>query len=223
MSLLTHPQLSGTKAIIVVAVVPVPVSKHPAWYLTALRACSFCTINMADTVCIASCSRLNSNSSLHTSYHQQTGRPTPSTHLYYIEALILFKMPYDRRSPIDLSQQDTGLPPGWEIRHSNSKNLPYYFNRATNGSQWDPPPGTDTAKLRPFLSEGALAQVADSITAASSSGEPGKIRARHLLVKHNGSRRPSSWKEVSDGTRFFANRTFISVSLNLQVRESNSH
>lgn len=33
---------------------------------------------------------------------------------------------------------------------------------------------------------------------ASSAGgnAEGKIRAAHLLVKHTGSRRPSSWKEV---------------------------
>ena len=26
--------------------------------------------------------------------------------------------------------------------------------------------------------------------------KPSQVRASHLLVKHNGSRRPSSWKEV---------------------------
>lgn len=37
--------------------------------------------------------------------------------------------------------------------------------------------------------------------AANSGGggaDSGKIRAAHLLVKHNQSRRPMSWKEVRD-------------------------
>lgn len=36
-------------------------------------------------------------------------------------------------------------------------------------------------------------------------GAEGKIRAAHLLVKHTGSRRPSSWKEVRSFT--FSPRT----------------
>ncbi|KAI9884713.1 MAG: hypothetical protein M1823_003494 [Watsoniomyces obsoletus] len=103
-------------------------------------------------------------------------------------------MPFRVNSPIDVFMQDTGLPPGWEIRHSNSKNLPYYFNRVTNNSQWDPPPGTDTVKLRSIVSEGANASAA-TMTAAGPTGLEGKVRARHLLVKHNESRRASSWKE----------------------------
>jgi NIMA-interacting peptidyl-prolyl cis-trans isomerase 1 len=31
----------------------------------------------------------------------------------------------------------------------------------------------------------------------SSGAQPGKIRAAHLLVKHNQSRRPSSWREAN--------------------------
>jgi len=64
----------------------------------------------------------------------------------------------------------TGLPPGWEVRHSNSKNLPYYFNPSTKESRWEPPEGTDSLE--------------------------GKIRCAHLLVKHRDSRRASSWREA---------------------------
>ncbi|OMJ17181.1 Peptidyl-prolyl cis-trans isomerase pin1 [Smittium culicis] len=52
--------------------------------------------------------------------------------------------------------------------------MPYYFNTVTRESRWDPPSGKDV-----------LADDQNS----------GKIRVSHLLVKHNGSRRPSSWKQ----------------------------
>ncbi|XP_068177580.1 peptidyl-prolyl cis-trans isomerase NIMA-interacting 1 [Antennarius striatus] len=58
------------------------------------------------------------------------------------------------------------LPPGWEKRMSRSTGNVYYFNTKTNSSQWERP-----------------------------SGEPDKVRCSHILVKHNKSRRPSSWRE----------------------------
>lgn len=48
----------------------------------------------------------------------------------------------------------------------------YYFNHITNASQWERPTGPGDGK-----------------------GEPEKVRCSHLLVKHNQSRRPSSWRE----------------------------
>jgi peptidyl-prolyl cis-trans isomerase NIMA-interacting 1 len=83
----------------------------------------------------------------------------------------------------------TGLPPEWEVRVSKTRQMPYYFNRETNESRWEPPPNTDTATLSNYLT-----------TTFSSSQPPSsqeKIRVRHLLIKHSQSRRPSSWKEVS--------------------------
>lgn len=77
------------------------------------------------------------------------------------------------------------------MRHSNSKNLPYYFNAAEQNSRWEPPPGTDTDKLKIYMAK------YHSGTAAGEGGAPaGKIRAAHLLVKHRESRRPMSWREV---------------------------
>ena len=58
---------------------------------------------------------------------------------------------------------------------SKSRNKPYYFNRATNESVWERPPGPPAA-------------------AKMSSGGPAQVRVAHLLVKHTGSRRPSSWR-----------------------------
>ncbi|KAL8997988.1 MAG: hypothetical protein Q9188_006192 [Gyalolechia gomerana] len=77
---------------------------------------------------------------------------------------------------------DAGLPAGWEVRHSNSKNLPYFFNASSKESRWEPPEETDVEKLKVYM--------------AQNTRKPeGKIRAAHLLVKHKDSRRPSSWKE----------------------------
>ncbi len=92
-------------------------------------------------------------------------------------------------------QEDTGLPPNWEVRHSNSKNLPYYFNYVEKNSRWEPPAGTDTDKLKLYMAKyhsGAL---------SSEGAQPGKIRAAHLLVKHRDSRRPMSWREVRNKRR----------------------
>lgn len=88
------------------------------------------------------------------------------------------------------------MPQGWEVRHSNSKNLPYYFNAADKVSRWEPPSGTDTEKLKKYM-----ATHHSGSTAGQAAGKPeGKIRAAHLLIKHRDSRRPASWRE-SDITR----------------------
>ena len=91
------------------------------------------------------------------------------------------------------ASSDTGLPQNWEVRHSNSKNLPYYFNAVEKISRWEPPPGTDTDKLKHYM---AANHSASSGAASAPAGTEGKIRAAHLLVKHRESRRPSSWREA---------------------------
>lgn len=95
---------------------------------------------------------------------------------------------------------ETGLPPNWEVRHSNSKNLPYYFNHAEKISRWEPPSGTDTDKLKIYMATHHSAKYpqSSSATASISSGAvpEGKIRCAHLLVKHKDSRRPASWRQA---------------------------
>ncbi|VDN99185.1 unnamed protein product [Rodentolepis nana] len=65
------------------------------------------------------------------------------------------------------------LPEGWTTKTSSSTGIimtnrrQYYVNMATGESQWDKP----------------------------VSGE--RVRCSHLLVKHAGSRRPSSWREAN--------------------------
>lgn len=89
---------------------------------------------------------------------------------------------------------ENGLPADWEIRHSNSKNLPYYFNPATRESQWEPPSGTDTDALKKYM---AASRPQPTRSDSQSQIQEGKIRASHLLVKHSDSRRPSSWRETN--------------------------
>lgn len=63
-------------------------------------------------------------------------------------------------------------------------------------SQWEPPSGTDTVRLREYLAKTHSEPDVSSESGAVNSRE-GKIRVKHLLVKHKGSRRPSSWRDVS--------------------------
>lgn len=67
---------------------------------------------------------------------------------------------------------DEILPEGWEKRVSRSTGHHYYLNIHTKESQWETP--TSPAQPREANS---------------------KVQCSHLLVKHAGSRRPSSWRE----------------------------
>uniref|UniRef100_A0A452J2F0 Peptidyl-prolyl cis-trans isomerase n=2 Tax=Gopherus TaxID=38771 RepID=A0A452J2F0_9SAUR len=69
--------------------------------------------------------------------------------------------------------EEEKLPSGWEKRMSRSSGRVYYFNHITNASQWERPSGGGK----------------------NGQGEPAKVRCSHLLVKHNQSRRPSSWRQ----------------------------
>ncbi|TGZ82130.1 rotamase-domain-containing protein [Ascodesmis nigricans] len=87
----------------------------------------------------------------------------------------------------------TGLPTPWTVRWSKSKSLPYYFNPQTSVSQWEPPINTNQDLLKAYMA----ANYSDrGPLMASEPPAAGKIRCAHLLVKHNQSRRPSSWKDA---------------------------
>lgn len=82
------------------------------------------------------------------------------------------------------------------MRHSQSKNLPYYFNSAEKVSRWEPPAETDTEKLKIYMATyHSSSKGVAGPGGSAGNGEQGKIRAAHLLVKHRDSRRPSSWRE----------------------------
>jgi NIMA-interacting peptidyl-prolyl cis-trans isomerase 1 len=68
-------------------------------------------------------------------------------------------------------ENNEDLPKGWEKRISRSTGQVYYLNIYTKESQWDRP------------------------TTEANTKDNEKIRCSHLLVKHNESRRPSSWRE----------------------------
>ncbi|KAJ1820328.1 peptidyl-prolyl cis-trans isomerase Pin1, partial [Coemansia sp. RSA 2599] len=72
------------------------------------------------------------------------------------------------------------LPPNWVVRASKSHNRDYYFNTVTGESQWDAPTSSSSTNSR---------------EASRQHGQKLKMRARHILAKHAGSRRPSSWRE----------------------------
>lgn len=91
----------------------------------------------------------------------------------------------------------------WQVRWSTSKNLPYFHNSSTEESRWDPPAGMSEAEI--FGLSGAKEcferqqQVAAQQQQQGGQGEEEKVRASHLLIKHAGSRRPASWKNVRAG------------------------
>ncbi|KAK4541354.1 protein kinase ssp1 [Oleoguttula mirabilis] len=91
-------------------------------------------------------------------------------------------------------QKATGLPAGWEVRHSNSKNLPYYFNPQTKESKWEPPSDTDSETLKHYMGQYHTANLRQD--GAAQQNLDGKIRCAHLLVKHRDSRRPASWRQA---------------------------
>jgi peptidyl-prolyl cis-trans isomerase NIMA-interacting 1 len=92
---------------------------------------------------------------------------------------------------------ETGLPTDWEIRISNSKHLPYYFNPSTGESRWEPPEDADTEKLKQYMAANFTGTSRLATAAAGNgAGDNGQIRAAHLLIKHRDSRKPASWREA---------------------------
>ncbi|XP_052856949.1 putative peptidyl-prolyl cis-trans isomerase dodo [Drosophila gunungcola] len=83
------------------------------------------------------------------------------------------------------------LPEGWEKRTSRSTGLSYYLNVHTKESQWDQP--TEPAKK---TGGGGGGGGSGAASVAGGDG-PDEVQCLHLLVKHKGSRRPSSWREVN--------------------------
>ncbi|KAI0714593.1 rotamase-domain-containing protein [Earliella scabrosa] len=75
----------------------------------------------------------------------------------------------------------------WEVRLSTSRGVPYFYNLDTRESIWEAPPGLSQEEVAAL--PGARQYLLDG------GGRPAQVRASHLLVKHRGSRRPSSWKE----------------------------
>lgn len=79
---------------------------------------------------------------------------------------IVIRSKVGRTIAIMSDDQPQDLPNGWQQKMSRSSNRMYYYNSQTGASQWDKPTSESSAQMR----------------------------ARHLLVKHKNSRRPSSWR-----------------------------
>ncbi|GAA5832281.1 hypothetical protein JCM11251_004306 [Rhodosporidiobolus azoricus] len=88
----------------------------------------------------------------------------------------------------------------WEIRFSNSRKRPYFYNTTTAESRWEVPSELSSADLTSLPGAEHLSYANNSSSTGGSSAQPAaannKVRASHLLVKHSGSRRPSSWREA---------------------------
>lgn len=85
------------------------------------------------------------------------------------------------------------LQTNWEVRLSSSRGVPYFYNTDTRESMWEAPPDLTQEQIA------ALPGSKEYLPGAHGDAggvRPAQVRASHLLVKHNGSRRPSSWKEV---------------------------
>jgi len=79
----------------------------------------------------------------------------------------------------------------WEVRLSNSRGIPYFYNTETQEAKWDPPPQLSEQEIEQLPGAQHYLKSKDKHVAPE-----GQIRASHLLIKHAGSRRPSSWKEA---------------------------
>ena len=77
----------------------------------------------------------------------------------------------------------------WEVRMSNSKRMPYFYNTETQESVWDAPDHLSKEQVQNLPG-------ASKYLSGGGGAPAGQVRASHLLVKHRDSRRPSSWKEV---------------------------
>ena len=91
---------------------------------------------------------------------------------------------------------------GWEVRLSNSRKVPYFYNNLTQESIWEPPSDLTEAQIL------ALPGASHLGLGAKPTKE---VRASHILVKHSGSRRPSSWKEASPALILFPRRFFFLI------------
>mmetsp|Transcript_8087 Transcript_8087/g.20704 ORF Transcript_8087/g.20704 Transcript_8087/m.20704 type:complete len:179 (-) Transcript_8087:233-769(-) len=88
----------------------------------------------------------------------------------------------DAEKPVEPAETSAKgkLPEGWEERMSKSRGKPYYFNTITKESIWERPTRKARGEKRKRAAEGSSAE---------------EVQASHILAKHAGSRRPSSWRQ----------------------------
>ncbi|KAF9205971.1 hypothetical protein BGZ49_003215 [Haplosporangium sp. Z 27] len=92
-----------------------------------------------------------------------------------------------------MSSSKYNLPNDWELRWSRSRNLPYFYNRTSAESRWQAPDGVDPSVVLDFQKD-YQSQHQQQEEQDKPDGLK-RVRVSHLLVKHEESRRPSSWRE----------------------------
>ncbi|KAF9355743.1 hypothetical protein BGX26_006182 [Mortierella sp. AD094] len=93
-----------------------------------------------------------------------------------------------------MSSSKYNLPNDWELRWSRSRNLPYFYNRISAESRWQAPDGVDPSVILDFQKD-YQSQHQDGQAGSDNVDNLKRVRVSHLLVKHEESRRPSSWRE----------------------------
>lgn len=95
---------------------------------------------------------------------------------------------------------------GWEVRFSNSKQIPYFYNASTSQSVWEKPAELTDEQVAQL--PGARQHLGAGAGAGGQKVPEGKVRASHILAKHAGSRRPASWRKVCP---------FLAASMSISV------
>jgi len=118
----------------------------------------------------------------------------------YVHAQGAFSLPHARSLPRPVAPgEEEVLPAGWSKHWSKTHQKPYYFHRATGKQLWTPPPKDVVKELEAVPSE---------------TGPVETCQALHILVKHQESRRKTSWKDkegkaITARTRQMAAATVI--------------
>lgn len=108
------------------------------------------------------------------------------------ETMVSFRPIFNQYTPTVCAIQASP----WHVKLSSSRQVPYFFNTETRESRWDAPPDLSQEQILALPGASEYLSASGQPKTVESAGQPGQVRASHLLVKHAGSRRPSSWKEV---------------------------
>ncbi|WVW82287.1 hypothetical protein I302_104293 [Kwoniella bestiolae CBS 10118] len=85
---------------------------------------------------------------------------------------------------------------GWEVRFSNSRQIPYFYHAQKGESTWERPSEISSEQVHQLPGASKYLKGQGGAGAApAQGGKDGQVRASHILAKHSGSRRPSSWRK----------------------------